>query len=96
MDLPLVRWSLRGWVLIVIFQENPALYMSADCMGWGELVAFQKWLSSLSGRVPCITECWCRWLLLSSLVPPSRGNNRQNLQSPHTFQTPLEGSTTPG
>lgn len=42
MDFPLVRWSLRGCVLIVIFQENPALYTRADCMAWRELLAFWK------------------------------------------------------
>ena len=65
-------------------------------MGWGELVAFQKWPFFIVWQGSVHYECWRCWLLPSSLVPPSHGNNRQNLQSPHTFQTPLEGSTTPG
>lgn len=57
MDLPLVRWSLRGWVLIVIFQENPALYMSADCNGLGrasgisEVAFFIVWEGSMHYRM---------------------------------------------
>lgn len=52
MDFPLVRWSLRGCVLIVIFPGKSCSLYEANCMAGRGLLAFEAaFLHRLGGSV---------------------------------------------
>lgn len=78
MDFPLVRWSPAGMRLDSHFSEKILLFIRANCMaGRGATVTAFLRLGGFRALPDADAVGFYRFS-----GPSSRGNNRQNLQSP--------------